>query len=200
MEPQVIDNPQAVVAFEETLGAAPAAVTRMLGSELFVVGYQVVGVIAGLVTGVLLSIALNTALLASGAAAAPSTTGELLMGIGAISGWSWSLSLAQRTHRKRFLAAIRKRGAPVELAVTFALTDDGLGIDTQRIRYQISYEAILEVIETAGAWLLQVDTMTIYLPKRAFEGDRTTELAFIQQLLDRMSPDAQARSDKPQPA
>ena len=198
LELQKSNNPQAVVAFEETLAAAPAAVTRMLGSEWFVIGYQVVGVVAGLFIGVLLSIALNTALLASGAAAAPSSTGELLTGIGAIFGWALGLSHAQRAHRQRFLAAIRKRGAPPEAAVTFALADAGLNIDTQRIRYQIAYEAILEVIETASAWLLQADTTTIYLPKRAFGGDRMAEIAFIEQLLNRMNSDAQARSDKPQ--
>lgn len=176
---------------------APTAITRMLGSELFVQGYQAVGVVVGLAAGVLLSIALHTALLASGAAAPPSSTGEILTGIGAICGWASGLSLAQRAHLRRFLAAIRERGTPTELAVTFALTDEGVDVDTQRIRYLISYEAILEVIETATAWLLQVDVTTINLPKRAFGGDRATELAFIEQLLDRMNPDAQARSDKP---
>lgn len=83
--------------------------------------------------------------------------------------------------------------------MTFALTDNGLDIDTQRIRYLVSYEAILEVMETATAWLLQVDVTTINLPKRAF-GDRASELAFVEQLLARMKPEAQARSDKPQPA
>jgi hypothetical protein len=195
-----INNPQAVVTFEETLGVAPAAITRMLGSELFVQGYQAVGVVVGLVAGVLLSIALNKALPASGAAAPPSSIGGLLTGIGAICGWAAGLSLAQRAHLKRFLAAIRKRGTPAEIAVTFALTDKGRNIDTQRIRYLIAYEAILEVIETATSWLLQVDVTTINLPKRAFGGDRATELAFIEQMLDRMNPEAQARSDKPQPA
>lgn len=179
---------------------ARTAITRMLGSELFVQGYQAVGVLVGLVAGVLLSIALNSALLASGAAHPPSFTGELLTGIGAICGWAAGLALAQQAHLRRFLAVIRKRGTPTEMAVTFALTDEGLNIDTRRIRYLISYEAILEVIETPTAWLIQVEITTINLPKRAFGGNRASELAFVEQKLTRMNPDAQGRSDKPQPA
>jgi hypothetical protein len=197
LERRTINNPHAVVTFEETLAVAPAALTRMLGSELFVQVYQGVGVAVGLVAGVLLSIALNSVLLASGAAPPHSSTGELLTGIGAICGWAAGLSLAQRAHQRRFLAAIRKRGTPAELAVTFALTDDGLDIDTGRIRYLIAYDAILEVIDTATAWLLQVDVTTINLPKRAFGGDQASETAFIEQLLERMKPEAKARSDEP---
>lgn len=176
------------------------AITRMLGSELFMQWYQAAGVVIGLVAGVSLTIVLNTAFIANGAAPPPSSTGELLTGIGAIFGWASGLSLAQRVHLKRFLRAIRERGTPTEIAVTFVLTDEGLSIDTQRIRYLISYDAILEVIETATAWLLQVDVTTINLPKRAFGGDEAMELAFVDQLLNLMNRDAQIRSDKPQPA
>jgi hypothetical protein len=195
-----IDNPHAVVTFEETLALAPAAVGRMLGSEIFVQLYQGVGVAVGLVAGVSLSIALHTGLSASGAAAPPSSTGEILTGLGAICGWAVGMSLAQRAHLRRFLKAIRERGTPTQLAVSYALEDQGLSIDTGRIRYAISYEAVLEVIETPTAWLLQVDVTTFNLPKRAFSGDRATEFAFMERLLAGMTPQAQARSDKPQPA
>lgn len=199
MKPLSSHNPQTVVTFEETLGVAPMAITRVLGSELFMQWYQAAGVLVGLIAGVLLTIVLNTAFIASGAAPPPSSTGELLTGIGAIFGWASGLSLARRAHLKRLLEAIRKRGTPPEIAVTFVLTDEGLSIDTQRIRYLISYDAILEVIDTATARLLQVDVTTINLPKRAFGGDEAMERTFIDQLLNRMKRDAQIRSDKPQP-
>jgi hypothetical protein len=192
LEPPNIDKPHAVVTFEETLAVAPAAVSRMLGSELFVQVYQSVGVAVGLIAGVLLSIALNSVLLTSGSAPPHSSTGEILTGVGAICGWAAGLALAQRAHLRRFLAAIRKRGAPMELAVTFSLADEGLEIDTRRIKYLIAYDAILEVIETKTVWLLQVDVTTINLPKRAFGCDQAIERAFIDKLLERMNPQAQA--------
>lgn len=168
----------------------------MLGSESFVLIYQVAGVLAGLVLGVFLSIALNSVLLATGSEAPPSSSGELLTGIGAICGWSLGLSRAQREHRRRFLAAIRERGTPSEMNATFALGEAGLIIDTPRISYRVTTDAILEVIETATAWLIQVDITTVYLPKRAFE-DADSERAFLEQLLASLLPEARDRSDKP---
>ncbi len=189
-------SPVAVITFEESLGAAPAAVRRVLGSETFVLIYQVAGIVAGLLAGVLLSIALTSVLLAAGATAAPSLSGELITGIGAISGWAFGLSRAQRAHQRRFLAAIRKRGSPREIAATFELKGSVLKIATPRVTYHLSSNAILEIIEAAHAWLIQVDITTFYLPKRAFPNEMQ-EHAFIEQLLDVMEPDAKARSDRP---
>jgi hypothetical protein len=194
--PEDSSLPVAVITFEESLAAAPVAIRRVLGSETFVLIHQVAGIVAGLLAGVLLSIALTSVLLAAGAAAAPSSSGELIIGIGAICGWALGLSRAQRAHQRRFLAAIRKRGGPREIAATFGLEGSVLKIDTPRVAYRVSSDAILDIIEAAHAWLIQVDITTFYLPKRAF-GNETQEHAFIEQLLEIMEPDARARSDRP---
>lgn len=191
------NSPEAVITIEETLSVTPKAVPRMLGSEVFVQGYQAAGVAAGLAIGGLLSMAINALLGANGKAPLPLTTGVILTAVTTIYGWAIGLTLGQRAHLKRFLAAIRRRGTPTDLAVTYALAAGGLSTDTQRIQYLIAYDAILEVIETSAAWLIQVDVTTFNLPKRAFHGDRASERAFINELLERVTPEAEARSDKP---
>lgn len=175
---------------------APAAIKRMVGSDWFVTGFPTLGAVGGIGFGVCLSVAISAALRATGVEAVPSLTGAFLMGIGGVSGWGLGDALAQREHRKRFLAAIRNRGSPDEITVRFDLSDAGLSIVTPQTTQLFTYEAILEVIETAKAWLIQVDTTTIYLPKRAFS-DREWELRFIRQMLGRMKPEARDRSDKP---
>lgn len=168
MEPAARKHPQAVVSFEESLSASPVAVARMLGSESFVLIYQVAGMVGGLLLGMILAIALSSLQRATGAEQLSWLTGELVTGIGAICGWSWGLTRAQRAHRKRFLAAIRSRGAPTKMAATFALGEAELSVDTPRVKYQIPFGVILEVVETSKAWLIQVDLTTFYLPKSAF--------------------------------
>lgn len=102
-QPEHSKLPWAMITFEESLGVAPIAMRRMLGNDSFVLIYQVAGIFAGLLIGVVLSIALSSVLLATGSKAAPSSTGELLTGIGAICGWSVGLSRAQRAHRRTLL-------------------------------------------------------------------------------------------------
>ena len=53
--------------------------------------------------------------------------------------------------------------------------------------------AIQEVIRAPEHWLLQVDTITIILPRRAF-ADEAAERPFLGAILERMAAEARERS------
>lgn len=182
---------EAVIGLEEALDVAPAATARMIGPQRFVLIYQIVGVSAGMLVGALLSAWLPAAFAAFGSRV-PVLLEPLMLVFGLL-GWSLGLSRAQSLHRAKFVAGIRRRGMPAEVTMSFAIEDAGLRIATPRMTYCIAWDAVLELVETSRAWLIQADNLTFVLPRRAFS-DKLQEKAFLARLLGRVRPEVKARS------
>jgi YcxB-like protein len=184
---------QAELQLESAFEIAPIAHRRMVGSEAFVLAYQGAGLLAGIFLGTLIVITVPIAFIWGGWLVPtwlPVQAAQLIL---AIVGWGAGLSLAQRRHRQKFVAGIRRRGTPDRVMAGYTVTDAGLCITTERVQYRIAWEAILEIVPSPDTWLLQVDATTFLVPHDAF-ADEADQRAFLGEILARIRPEARARS------
>jgi hypothetical protein len=103
------------------------------------------------------------------------------------------LRFYSRRHLTGFLAALRKLGSPATFPTSFRFDEDAISIDNERLSHRIAWPAVLLVVPSKDHWLLQVDTITIAVPRRAF-ADAAAEQAFIALAQVRLSEPARARS------
>src|SRR5688500_18706179 len=102
---------------------------------------------------------------------------------------------AIRRQAAKFLAGVKARGTPDTVRFTYTIEPEGLAVASERISHRLAWHAIQEVIRAPEHWLLQVDTITIILPRRAFTDERA-ERRFLHTILDRIGPDARERSSE----
>jgi hypothetical protein len=174
---------QAELQLESAFEIAPIAHRRMVGSEAFVLAYQGAGLLAGIFLGTLIVITVPIAFIWGGWLVPtwlPVQAAQLIL---AIVGWGAGLSLAQRRHRQKFVAGIRRRGTPDRVMAGYTVTDAGLCITTERVQYRIAWEAILEIVPST----------TFLVPHDAF-ADEADQRAFLGEILARIRPEARARS------
>jgi len=188
-----IPNPHAELALDSILSLAPKAQARMIGSTLFVYGYQLAGVVLGLLVGELLLGLVPVALVIRGSLVSTWPAVDAIPVACGLVGWSFGLASAQKHHQRKFLAGIRRRGTPDSVDVSYTIAPDGLLMVTSRVSYRIAWEAILEIVPSPEGWLIQVDLTTFQLPRRAF-ATPTGERDFMRALLDRMGPEVRERS------
>lgn len=108
-------------------------------------------------------------------------------GIGAV-------AMYARLHQREFLKSLRKIGSPGILRTRFCFDEHRIAIDTDRISYRVPWSSILLVASTPTHWLLQVDTTTLAIPKRAFASP-SDEQAFVELAKTSISEAARGRSD-----
>jgi hypothetical protein len=185
--------PTAELQLEEILALAPLAHARTVGSELFVIGYQAAGVLLGVLGGSLLTSYIPLAFRWGDYLVPTWAPMQWLIVLCGITGWAFGATLAQSHHRTRFLAGIRLRATPDSMPASFAVEDRALRISTPRVEYAVAWDAVLEIIPSPAAWLLQVDLTTFQVPKRAF-ADEAQERAFVGKLLERVRPEVRERS------
>jgi hypothetical protein len=113
--------------------------------------------------------------------------------IGMMGGLVLALRVYARRHTTGFLAALRKLGSPELFPTRFRFDDEGLAADGGRVSHRIAWPAVLFVVPSREHWLVQADTLTLAVPRRAF-ADAAAEQAFLDLAEARMSEDARRRS------
>lgn len=155
-----------------------------LGATLILAVPFIGGILAGTIAG--MAIALQFPQLGSWPTSVLSLAG---MFFGLLVG----LRLYSRRHLTGFLAALRKLGSPATFPTRFLFDDQGIRTENDRFSHRIAWPAVLFIIRGPEHWLVQVDTMTIAIPRRAF-ADAAAEQAFLDLAKARMSESARAHS------
>ena len=104
-----------------------------------------------------------------------------------------AVSLYARLHMRGFLKALRKLGSPATSRSHFRFDDAGIEIETGRVSYRCPWSAVLLVAHSPRHWLIQVDTTTFAIPKRAFASP-VDEQAFVELAKNAISESARQRS------
>jgi hypothetical protein len=112
---------------------------------------------------------------------------------GMVAGLFLGLRLYSRRHLTGFLAGLRKLGSPATLPTRFLFDAEGIRTENDRFAHRIAWPAVLFIIPGPDHWLVQVDTMTIAIPRRGF-ADAAAEQAFLDLARLRMSNEARERS------
>lgn len=187
------DALQAELKLDEGLDRAPIAQARMVGSQAFVWLYQGLGLAVGLALGTLLAFKVPIVFWVQDWIVPTFLPIQALIVFGGVFGWATGLNLAQKRHRAKFFAGIKKRGAPESVVARYAVELEGLRITTSRISYLVAWDAILEIVPSPDAWLVQVDLTTLLLARRAFADD-AQQRAFLGEVLAHMRPEAREQS------
>lgn len=106
------------------------------------------------------------------------------------------LALRSIAHRqtRTFIAALRKIGSPPSLRTRYRFDDQGIETQSERASHRVPWSAALFVMPSKDYWLIQADTLTVIVPKRAFAGD-AEEQAILDFARDHLDQAALARSD-----
>ena len=115
---------------------------------------------------------------------------DLLFLIGAGIG---AIAMYSNLHRRGFLKRLKKLGSPETIATRFAFDDRGLSVATERMSHSLPWSAVQLVVRVPDYWLLQVDTTTLAIPRRAF-ASADDEQAFVELVKTQISEPARKRS------
>ena len=113
--------------------------------------------------------------------------------LGFILGAVLAISFYNRVQLGGFLKGLRRLGSPDFLATRFRFDETGLEIDTDRVSYRLPWSAVLLFLPAPKHWLLQADTTTFAIPRRAFAKPED-EKAFVELAKSRLSEAARERS------
>ena len=91
------------------------------------------------------------------------------------------------------LASLRKMGSPAMFPTRFRFNSDTVSIENERVSHEVAWAAVLFVIPGREHWLIQADTLTLAVPRRAF-ADPVAEQAFLDLAKASLSEDARERS------
>lgn len=196
------DLPQTETTAQEALELAPIAHARIVGSQRFLIGYQFLGLLGGMLIGSVAAALLPLALLLIGVEASWGdqwlvSLATLIQLLTVVMGFAMGVNAGSRRHSAKFLKGIRTRGTPKTLRVSYAVEPDAFHIRNDRVDYRIAWPSIQEVIPAPEHWLLQVDLTSFILPKRAFASEGQ-EKAFLADLMARLAPEARDRSPEAQ--
>ena len=111
-----------------------------------------------------------------------------------VGGMLLGFQLAARQHRLAFLASLRRYGSPEVFPTRFSIEPDSLRIDSDRLGLRIAWPAVLFLARGEEHWLVQADSMTIAIPRRAF-ANASEETTFVQAILERVNPEVRERSE-----
>jgi hypothetical protein len=98
-----------------------------------------------------------------------------------------------RRHMSGFLAELRKMGSPPLFPTRFRFGPEAIEIENERVSHRIAWQAVLFVAPAREHWLIQADTLTLAIPRRAF-ADQAAEQAFLGLAEARIPDEARARS------
>jgi hypothetical protein len=119
--------------------------------------------------------------------------GSLLWIAGAILGFMAAVRILPRGHLQGFLNGLRKMGTPPAFATRFRFDGAGLSIDSDRLSWRAPWTSVLFIIPAPDHWLVQIDTTTMAIPRRAF-ADEAAEQGFLDLAAANPTPEAKARS------
>ena len=192
------DPPTAEIRAGEAFPVLPIAGARMVGSHRFIGVYQFAGIFGGMVLSAVFVVLLPWMLYWVGIEADWGdqwlvSVSVLIQILATVMGFAVAWNAAVRRHATKFLAGIKARGTPETLRFTYTIEPEALVVASDRIVHRLAWQAILEVIRAPEHWLLQVDTLTIVVPRRAF-ADEDAEREFLRTVLERITPEARERS------
>ena len=96
-------------------------------------------------------------------------------------------------HSRGFLAALRKMGSPPLFPTSFRFGPEAIETENERVSHRIAWDAVLFIAPGREHWLVQADTLTIAVPRRAF-ADAAAEQAFLDIAEASLSEEARQRS------
>ena len=91
--------------------------------------------------------------------------------------------------------AWRKRGVPLSMDMTYRVEDDVLVIAGPTTVTRLAWWSLSEIIPGKGCWLFVGMGVAYFIPRRLFK-DPADEAGFLRACLEKMSPEARARSPK----
>ncbi|MFA7263643.1 MAG: hypothetical protein WC068_11540 [Caulobacter sp.] len=103
-------------------------------------------------------------------------------------GWAFIVPLLARRLWTR-------RGAASKEQTRYRVEDDGLHVDSSVRTMVIHWPAVLQLVQGGPYWLVMLPEFACPLPRRLF-ADSAGEHAFIGACLERITPEARARSQK----
>ena len=112
---------------------------------------------------------------------------------GGILGLMAALKVLSSQHLRGFLGGLRKMGSPETFPTRFRFDETGISVDSERLSHRAPWGCVLFIIPSPNHWLIQADTTTLAIPRRAF-ADSVAEAAFLELAAERLSPDAKRRS------
>jgi hypothetical protein len=86
------------------------------------------------------------------------------------------------------------RGVPMLSAVTFRIDPDAMQVDNAGVHVRCLWPGVSELAQTKLHWVFIVPGLAYCVPKRFF-ATPAEERAFVRAALERMTPEARARSD-----
>jgi len=194
------ETPTAEIRAGEAFPVLPIAQARMVGSQAFILVYQFVGILGGMMLSAIFVSLLPWLLYLVGINADWGdqwlvSVSVLIQLLATVTGFALAWNAATRRHATKFLTGVKARGTPEAVRFTYAIEPDALLVASDRISHRLAWHAILEVIQAPDHWLLQVDTLTIIVPRRAF-ADEEAERSFLRTVLERIAPQARERSSE----
>ena len=112
---------------------------------------------------------------------------------GGLLGVMAALRILSKQQLRGYLNGLRRLGSPATFATRFRFDEQGIAVDSDRHSYRVPWTSVLFVIAAPEHWLVQIDTLTLAVPRRAFS-DKGSEAAFIDLVSERLSAEAKARS------
>lgn len=112
---------------------------------------------------------------------------------GAFLGLALALRIYARRHVRGFLGSLKRMGSPNSFPTRFTFDENGISVENERLSHRLAWPAVSFVMPTADHWLVQVDTLTIAIPRRAFS-DLASEQDFLDLAAKQMRPEARGRS------
>ena len=180
---------QADIKLGEAFKPAAAAHARVYRGEFKGTMWLAVLFVAGIMVGTAAGMAVSAEVPQWG-----SWPTSILSIIGMTVGLLFGLRAYSRQHLDGFLAALRKMGSPAQFPTGFRFTPEAIETVNERVSHRIAWDAVLFVAPGPDHWLVQADTLTVAIPRRAF-ADPAAEQAFLDLAEARMSDEARRRSD-----
>ena len=102
-----------------------------------------------------------------------------------------AVALYSRLALNGFLKGLKQIGSPDVFPTRFCFDEQRIAIETVRASHSLPWEAVQLVLASRQHWLVQADTTTFAIPKRAFSSS-LNEQAFVILAKNRLSKDALA--------
>ena len=118
---------------------------------------------------------------------------SLLWIAGGLLGLMAALRILAKQQLSGYIKGLRRLGSPDVFPTRFRFDEQGIAVDGSRHRYQVPWSSVLFVIPAPEHWLVQVDTLTLAVPRRAFS-DVEAEQGFLDLAAAQLGPEAKARS------
>ena len=113
--------------------------------------------------------------------------------LGFIVGAILAIGFYSRVQLGGFLKGLRRLGSPDVVSTCFRFDEAGFEIDTNRVSYRAPWTAVQLFLSAPKHWLLQADTTTFVIPRRAFAKPED-EQAFVELAKSRLPEAARNRS------